>query len=425
MRNVFDQYSQPENRVTHALMTALNEDRKLLASFLKDIARKVPPTKSSLLEISEQSYPGEVGSGGIDENENEGHRIPDAWITAGEDWCLIIENKVTSPPDAAQLRGHLATARRLGFDAPKGLLLTIKQLHEKLPDEFQVVEWSSVYKWLQGETPRSEWAGRVGDFLEVMEARMIENERLESGTLTAFSGFRFGEVGAFHYLEGKRVLRLAMDELRKRADLPSIIGVDPKLPGKKAIKGRKDDVVWDFLAFARDIKDANFTAHPHLTLGVGSDSVSAMVTLPNNAGSARRSLMAQGEQGFRDMVSKILENMCPLLSNCPGMEPRLRVWQRHWLNRSAPPLLDAAIDVDLRTHTTKVTGPKFQPEWIDSVFTALKNKKSNLELQIGAQFPYRTCEAIQRPDALDYVAAAWIACKPYISALGITTRIIQ
>ena len=298
MRNVFDQYSQPENRVTHALMSALNEDRKLLAAFLKDIVRHVPTKKSDLLDISEQSYPGEVGSGGIDENENGGRRIPDAWITAGEKWCLIIENKVISPPDAAQLRGHLATARRLGFDAPKGLLLTIKQPSGKLPDEVDVVEWRSVYKWLQRQTSRSEWAERVAAYLEVMEARMIEHEQIESGTLTAFSGFRFGESDAFHYLKGKRVLRLAMDELRKRTDLSGKIGVAQEFSGRKAIRGRKSGEVWDFLAFVPNAKGENFTAHPHLTLGVGGDSVSAMVTLPNNAGSARRRLMAHGEQGF-------------------------------------------------------------------------------------------------------------------------------
>jgi hypothetical protein len=34
LRNIFDQYSQPENRITHALMTAINEDRNLLGHFL-------------------------------------------------------------------------------------------------------------------------------------------------------------------------------------------------------------------------------------------------------------------------------------------------------------------------------------------------------------------------------------------------------
>ena len=35
VRNVFDQYDQPENRVTHALMSALDADRNLLDAFLK------------------------------------------------------------------------------------------------------------------------------------------------------------------------------------------------------------------------------------------------------------------------------------------------------------------------------------------------------------------------------------------------------
>ena len=421
MRNVFDQYSQPENCVTHALMCALNEDRKLLYSFLKDIARQIPPTKSRLLVISEQSYPGAVGSVEIDENAEKMRRIPDAWITAGEEWCLVIENKVLDDPKIRQLKGHLSTARDLGFTEPKGLLLTIKQPRKKPPDEFQVVEWSSVYQWLQGETPRSEWAERVASYLEVMEARMIEKEQLETGTLTTFSGFSFGETGAFNYLEGKRVLRLAMDALRKRCDLQNKIGVKPDFAGRKAIRGRKGGEVWDFLAFDHDDKNETFTAHPHLTLGIGEDSVSAMATLPNNAGAARRHLIKRGEQGFRDMVSQILESTRSILSKSPGMEPRLRVWQRHWPTRAAPPLLDASIDIDLRTYSHEGNGPKFQPQWIDAAFAALKSKKSNLELQIGAKFPYRTCEAIQQPYALDLVAETWIACEPYLLALGINS----
>ncbi len=74
MRNIFDQYSQPENRVTHALMTALNEDRALLDVFLKDIAKHLPPKKSGPLSITEQSYPGSVVSDGIDEDEIEAAR---------------------------------------------------------------------------------------------------------------------------------------------------------------------------------------------------------------------------------------------------------------------------------------------------------------------------------------------------------------
>ena len=34
MRNIFDQYSHPENRLTHALASCLAEDRKLLRRFV-------------------------------------------------------------------------------------------------------------------------------------------------------------------------------------------------------------------------------------------------------------------------------------------------------------------------------------------------------------------------------------------------------
>ena len=415
MRNIFDQYSQPENRVTHALMTALNEDRKLLDSFLTDIARHIPPKNGDSLHITEQSYPGSAASDGIDENEIERRGIPDAWITAGEDWCLVIENKVLSTPSDDQLRRHRGIARRLGFTMPKLLLLTVRPPGKNLPDDIEVVPWSAIYTWLQGQTVWSKWAQRLTDYLEVMEARMIDREQMESGILTAFNGFRFGEDNSFNDLEAKRVLRLAMAELRQRTDLPAEIGVDPALPGRGAIKK-----AWDFLAFARDADGQNFTAYPHLTLGIGPDDVAAMVTLPNSAREAWRCLSNLGEDGFKNAVNEVLEKMRPLLSQCPGMEPRLRIYQRHWPKRSVPPQTDARLDIDLRTYGNKDGDKiKFQSEWVEAVFTILKSKKSNIEMQVGAVFPYRTCKAIQEPKALDFVAVTWIACQRYISALGV------
>jgi hypothetical protein len=48
MRNIFDQYAQPENRVTHALMTALDEDRvsigvQILTPYRRPILDADPP----------------------------------------------------------------------------------------------------------------------------------------------------------------------------------------------------------------------------------------------------------------------------------------------------------------------------------------------------------------------------------------------
>ena len=229
---------------------------------------------------------------------------------------------------------------------------------------------------------------------------------------TAFNGFPFRDVD-FGYSEGKKILGLAMDELRKRARLREI-GIDPDRSGRRI--HNDGGSVWDVLVF--DVTETWRTS-PHLTLGVGSEYVSAMVTLPNKAPAKyRKSLIKLNEQGFRRMVGKVLEEMGSVLSICPGMEPRLRVRQRRRPSPSEHPLMDALIDVDLRTCIDEDDAVKFQPQWIDAAFDALGNKKANLELQIGAKFPYRTCAAMaNHPLSINLVVSAWVSCKPYIDAL--------
>ncbi len=55
-RNIFDQYNQPENRLTHALSSCLNNDRSLLRKFVRWVTEAKPPQR---LEILEQRLPGE------------------------------------------------------------------------------------------------------------------------------------------------------------------------------------------------------------------------------------------------------------------------------------------------------------------------------------------------------------------------------
>jgi len=48
MRNVFDQYDQPENRVTHALLSCLGNDRKLIRPFLNMLGLLSIPKTSAI-----------------------------------------------------------------------------------------------------------------------------------------------------------------------------------------------------------------------------------------------------------------------------------------------------------------------------------------------------------------------------------------
>ena len=51
MRNIFDQYSQPENKLTHSLVSCLYEDKHLLNSFLKNFCPNFFNKKSNFKKL--------------------------------------------------------------------------------------------------------------------------------------------------------------------------------------------------------------------------------------------------------------------------------------------------------------------------------------------------------------------------------------
>ncbi len=74
MRNLFDQYKEPENRLTHALACCLAEDRTLLRRFVRWAALARPPAKARL-EVLEQRIPSEPT---VDLDDDPGHGLPKA-----------------------------------------------------------------------------------------------------------------------------------------------------------------------------------------------------------------------------------------------------------------------------------------------------------------------------------------------------------
>jgi len=319
LRNIFDQYSQPENRVTHSLMTALQEDRKLLGLFLRDVIGTKPPCHPSTLVVLEQQYPDEEEPS---EEELERRGIPDGWIFDGGGWCVFIESKVVAKLGADQIKRHRRTAERLGFSAITAVAI-VPNLPATLPPDTVILEWRNVYAWLRRHAPNSAWASRAAEYLEIAEAKLIDSEKFVEGTLTMFSGFPFGRDRPFTYLEGKRVLELALGELRQRRDLRDQLKMNPKAPGRPAITGRQSGAVWDFLSLAPSGEDKGFTSYPHLTLGVLAHEVEAVVTVPNAVnGTMRRNLVKSGEDGFRRLTAQVVKNLSPLLRKHPKWLPK-------------------------------------------------------------------------------------------------------
>jgi hypothetical protein len=265
MRNLFDQYEQPENRLTHALLVALSEDRKLLEKFVRwCVGVRIDGRRA---EVLEQALPGDPVS--LSDEEAERRGLPDGCIADPAGWALLIESKFAARVDHGQLRRHLRTAERRGLTDCVLLVLAIDDVGLQQPQGIVLRLWSKVYVWLRRQD--SFWAKRCADYIETAEARGVASNYLKAGTLTEFSGVPFDRDEPYSYLQAKRLLGLLRAELLQVQALATELDIDPQNPGRGAITGRQSTAVWDFIGFRVARKATSFTQFPHLTLAILAD----------------------------------------------------------------------------------------------------------------------------------------------------------
>ncbi len=417
MRNIFDQYSQPENRLTHALVVALAEDRWLLNRFVRWVTG-VSALRGSSLEIVEQGLPGDAP---IAEEDSERRGLPDAWIYQGDRWALLIESKVAATLRNEQLLRHHRTASRRGFRQITLLVIDVASPARPLPEGSVFREWSDVYAWLIKQSGKSEWAQRAAEYFVAAENRLVGEGYLKEGTLTTFAGIPFRAGEPYNYPEAKRLLKLAMDELRKRKDLVKILGMDPVLPGRGSITGKDGVAVWDFLRLRISRHSEVFTKYPHLTIAIQGERVLAIVTVPHGIQSQlRRNLIELGFDGFQEVLSDVNKKLLRALRKAKGAAPWVDVVQRRYATQRSAAFVDARIEFDLRTafpESKKGSKVKPQPEWLKASYDALCKKKSNLQFAVGASFPYQACPSTNTRKIIDHVSDVWVACKPLIDAM--------
>ncbi|MFW6106949.1 MAG: hypothetical protein ACOC8H_02190 [bacterium] len=415
MRNVFDQYSQPENRLTHAFASILQNDRKLIRPFLKRfVANDVPRLKG--LRITEQQVPGE--SAPLDEDEAQGR--PDACIYTDEGWATVFECKIQAGFNAKQLRRHCSTAQRYGFENPYLVVVAVDQPQAKLPAGTITLRWRDIYAWFSGRALRSPWARMFVNYMHVFESKMLAREYDVRGTLTMFDGVRFDEDNPYTYREGKRLLRLLTDELRQRKALIQKIGIDPEGAGRGAITGRRQDRVWDFIPLRVARTAASHTCYPHLTLGITNADVIAAVTIPNSIrGGFRTRLRKLGIAGFGRLIGDVEKRLRPVLRRSKGAKPMLYLHQRHFKSQASPGITDGRLDVDLRCLTEGVPrGPKRQPKWLEAAYDVYTHKRSNIQMGVEVHFPH-TCPVVRSRSLTKLFEDTWLASNPMLSfALG-------
>lgn len=216
-------------------MTALNEDRKLLRAFLKELLKITPQTNVRELTVFEQQFPGQPEP---QEDELDRLGIPDGWICDKNGWCVFIESKIFGKTlSTGQITSHRRTSTNRGFSDIIAVAIVVTR-PTKIPQDTVVLEWTLVYKWLKRHSSRSSWAAHAAEYLEIAEAKLVDSEQFKDGSLTTFSGFPFGNDKPYTYLEGKRLLSLAMRDLRSNRELVKKLSVQLADKGRKAIRGR-------------------------------------------------------------------------------------------------------------------------------------------------------------------------------------------
>ena len=186
MRNIFDQYDQPENKLTHALYCTLRNDRTQIRPFLSWLGiRSVPPLKE--LRICQQQVPGQE----ILTAKEERKGLRDLCIYTNNGWVAIFEMKVQSRLALDQLRRHVKTLERRDFASPHLVVITVDPPPRRLPPNTRSFQWRDVFGWFDKRTSTSSWARLLVEYMQIYEAKMLARDYDVRGTITMFNGLRF------------------------------------------------------------------------------------------------------------------------------------------------------------------------------------------------------------------------------------------
>ena len=407
MRNVFDQYEQPENKLTHALICTLESDRSLIHPFLEMLGiLTIPPTQQ--IRIGVQRLPGEQ-----EPNDGKPNSLPDACFYTDEGWAVVVESKVQAKTNHDQLKRHAENTRRhRGFDKVLCVLIAVDP-PEKPHSDICVIQWCQIYEWFYQHKNHSQWAEQFVEYMEVFETKMTDEQYDIRGTITMFSGLRFDEKHPYNYHQAKRLIKLLGNELRKQKALLNL-GVDFQSPGRGAITGSGGSSVWDYLPLRIANHATNFTDFPHFTYCLDREYSRAAITIPNAVkGGFRTKLACLGTEDFRAVIIEIEQNLRQIVHRT-GAEPILYALQRHYASQRSHPKTDARLDVDIRTLTrSSKSKVKYQPQWIDAIYDVLIHKRSNIQLGMEVRFPY-DCEEIGSKHAVKLFVETWKAISPLL-----------
>lgn len=424
VRNLFDQYGQLENRMTHALAQVLVRDQTLLHKFVRFTVGISPPQQ--FLVLSCQVSPGEQRQS-VDEEEAERRGIPDLWIWNGPDaWALVCECKVTATPTQGQLQRHVARARRLGFKAIQLLVITTDESRPSVvPTRMNGaavawINWAQLFAFFGRHRQENQLITEFLNYVRVVEGQLMA-EGYAGPPLTTFTGIPFGPDHPYTTTEAIVLLRALMAGFRKRLSASSA------LPINIAIRRHVIAVhPWDAIGFRFADLERPLNEYPHLTVGIDDKKAHLALTLPDqDASGCWKQLRKASKEQLKDAMGKVARRLRATRRHVTRdiWEPQvyMHLFQRHFYAQRYS-TMDGEIRFDLgallEDHESSQNRVRMVPAWLDAIYTVLaQTTRANFELQLRAEFPLLDGSVTRKPGFVDTLVQTSKAFQPFLAFL--------
>lgn len=407
--NVFDQYHQLENKLTFALGVALQRSPKFRVGFLKEFA----PGLLNEPVFVELQVPGEKSA---DKDERKG--IPDLVLSDAENNAILIEAKIDAGLSADQLDRHVRSVRKESLRVCGALVISARDDDELMMTEWKsskllhskwsMLTWTAIYRFIRKRFPKDVWASELCGYMEIVEMQLVEKKMDSKVKIVDFDGIPCEKLSKqYDPILAKRTLRALMDKMEKDTALMSSLGFKKgkKPQRRKAITNEAN--VWDFFS----ANEENFTKNHHFTVGIHSDCLTALLTIPNGAFKQLRKFANADNKGFNAMMADYIGRFKASGLEKIGARPYVIILQRRYSNIRKIHSVDGQMEFDLRTlmGSSRIgKNPKInrQPEWLESCLKLIQGKNSNVQFQIGVRFDYDKCPSLEDAGCLKHIKEA-------------------
>lgn len=425
IRNIFDQYDQAENRLTHALAQVFASDQRLTREFIRFAVGANPPPGA--LSLSCQVFPEEQLEP-LSEEEADRQGIPDLWIWSGPDkWAVLCECKVTAEPTIDQLQRHSETVRRLGFKSAHLVVITAEESRPsalgKRVDNMPVAwtNWPTLFVFLSRYTQGNDLVTQFLDYLRIVEGHLMA-EGYDGSPLTTFTGIPFGPDHPYSEPEAKVVLRALMAGFRRRLVGSRFVQINPSIR-RPALVG-----AWDVVGFKFADPARPFNKYPHLSLGIGRDSVGLRLIVPHQAipgywNRIRRVSKAQLKDALDEVAHRLRRIQRHVVRDIWEPQLHLRLYQRHfYAQRMGTVDGEIKFGVDtLSVRRRRSRAVKTVPAWLDAIYAVLaQTSRANFELALTVEYPLVNGSVARRKEFTESLVLAAEAFGPFLTMLTAT-----